>query len=131
VAQVTTAFRRLLLKGIQWDAEQAGVLLVDALKAACRAKYTSTNTGQVLVGATGNGSSVTFALPSEASTLTPTAVGEACSELDDLYTDCKADLVTAGDAAPTDDEVYAEMLFRLDPRARRAIREDYSDMAIT
>jgi hypothetical protein len=128
VAQVTVAFRRLLLKGILWDAQEQGVLLAEALKAACRAKYVATNTGANLIGASGNGSSVTFSLPQEASTLTPSAVAEACSELDDLYAEVRADLVTGGTAIPTDGQIYAEMLHNLAPR--RSAYADRSGMQL-
>jgi len=102
--------------------------LAAALVASLHAKYQSTNGGQVLIAATGNGSSVSFALPQEASSLTPSAVAEACSELDDLFTECHADLVTGGDAAPTDDEVYAEMLHNL--VSRRTAYADRSGMQL-
>ena len=47
-----------------------------------------------------------------------TAVHDALKvarDLLDLYTDSKADLVTSGIASPTDAQVYAEMMFRVQP----------------
>jgi hypothetical protein len=129
VAGASTEFKRLLLKGLRWDAQKAGIRLREALKAACQARLEETKTGLALIGTSGNGASMTFALPQLASAIGQEAIIFAVSQLDDLLTDSEADLITAGNAAPNDDAILAEMLFRLKPR--RAMREDYSGMCLT
>lgn len=96
------------------------------LRQACRSRIEDTKSGQVLLSAAGNGSTVQFALPQGSSNLTPDAVASACSDLYDRYVDAKADLITAGTASPSDDQVLAEMLFRLSPR--KTMADDFSGM---
>lgn len=125
MASVTTEFKRLLLRGIQWDGQEAGLTLEQSLKAACRARYSETNTGQVLVAASGNGSSVTFGLPQNS--YSADAVAGAVSALQDEFEESKADLIEGGTESPTSAQILAEMLARLKPvRSAHADRREMS-----
>jgi hypothetical protein len=126
VARVTTEFSRNLLRGLVWDAQDQGLRLEAAIKAACRGKYHETNTGLSIVGASGNGSSVTFALPQAASSFTPDALAVAFTELYDLYESAVAEFVAEGNATPNDAQVIARMLALLKPKRERS--SDFSQL---
>lgn len=126
MAKVTTEFKRNLLRGLQWDADEQGVRLEAALKSACRGRYSETNTGQILVGASGNGSSVTFALPQASSSFSPAAITVAVTDLYDLYVSAVAELAAEDNDSPTDTQVLARMLVLLKPV--RSIGSDYSQL---
>lgn len=126
MAKVATEFKRNLLRGIKWDSEAQGVRLETALKTAVRARYSETNTGNYLIGATGNGASVSFALPVASSAYTPDAVASAVSELYDLYESAIAELSADGNDEPTDAQVFARMMALLKPV--RSMGSDYSQL---
>lgn len=120
MSSATTDFKRLFVQGLKWDAEdqsteESPVTFYAALKAASRARLTDNKTGRVLIGSAGNGRTVTFALPMNGQGLTPTDIAELCGEMLRRYDEAKADLVAAGTADPTDDEIYAELLAKLVP----------------
>lgn len=122
MAGADTDFKRNLLRGIFWDGEEAtpALDLQAALKAACRARYADTSEGLALVGTSGNGASITFALPN--SNYSQAVISSAVSQLYDLFDEATAELVADGTATPTDEQVLARMLVLLKP-----VRELYSD----
>lgn len=122
MATVTTEFKRLLLRGLAWDAADDEATLEDTLKAACRARLSETDSGLVLVSASGNGTQAEYALPQSASSLTPEAVASAVESLLSIFEECNADLVTAGEETPDDEAILEEMLDRLKP-----VRSAYAD----
>ena len=61
--RATTAFVRLLIRGLAWDAEAGSTTLAQALKSAAQAKLTATNRGKVLVGTSSSGTAVQYTLP--------------------------------------------------------------------
>jgi hypothetical protein len=113
---VTTDFKRLFLRGLKWDAEEAPVATLAAtLKTAARAQLTTAGNGTVLTGTSGNGHSVTFSLPMGGRGLIPQDVAELCEEMLQRYDAAVAALVAAGTAEPTDDQIFTEMLALLEP----------------
>jgi hypothetical protein len=110
VAGVTTDFKRNLLRGLAWDAEDRALELETVLKEACRARVEETRTGKVLVGVSGNGASATYALPQSASRISPAEIDGACGQLYSLYEIAIEQLATDGNASPTDDQIRIRML---------------------
>ena len=111
----TAAFRRLLLQGILWDSQDKGLTLIDALKSACRAKLTTTASGDFLVGTAGNGKTVQFEMPAAGRGCSPQEIAEETQRLYDLHAVAKAALIAGGVATPTDTQISTEMKFRLRP----------------
>lgn len=70
--------------------------------------------GKDVVNASAGGTGTGYQIGSR-SGRTPDAILEFWDELLTLYTASRAALVAAGDASPTEDEVVAEMRFRLSP----------------
>lgn len=98
---------------LNWCSDtDTGSNLLAALKAQRNARAAEIKTGQVIAGTSANNHSVSFSAPSQVET-SPVDMFGMWQELVDLFTASKADLVTAGDATPTDAEVLAEMLYRL------------------
>ena len=124
MATLSTEFKRLLARGIRWDAADNGLTFEQALKAACRARLSENQDGRILIGTAGNGASVTFALPQSDANLSPEAIVSAASGLYDSYTTCRADIIAAGTTSPSDDLILSEMLARL--VIRRQSRDDFS-----
>lgn len=118
---VSTEFKRLFLRGIKWDADEAALTLFAGLKAAARARLTNTKTGKVLIGSTGNGHSVEYALPMAGRDVTPRDAAELCEEMLSLFDTAKTNL----GGTPTDDQVFAEMLGLLAP-----VTETYADFTL-
>lgn len=111
----TAAFRRLLLQGIQWDAQDNSLTLLDALKTACRARLNETQAGSFLIGTSSNGKAAQFELPASGRGSSPQEIAEEVQRLYDLYEVAKAALIAGGVATPTDTQIAADMKFRLRP----------------
>jgi hypothetical protein len=126
VAGASVEFKRLLLRGIGWDASKAGVGLRDALQAACQARLEENRSGLALVGAKGNGAEITFGLPQMSSRLTPATIVDSVSQLYDIYEDAVFELGVDQETV-TDESVLARMLTLLQPRT--STRSDYSLMS--
>lgn len=118
----STTFKKLLLRGIKWDAEAQTLTLADALKAAVQAKFSSsTSKGRFLSGTSQAGHAVSFTLPSHRDA-TPQEIAEATLELLELFEAVVAEL----GGSPTDDEVLTAMLAKLIPC--RSVQSDFSLM---
>jgi hypothetical protein len=116
--RATSAFVRLFVRGLAWDAGDAGASFDDTLKAAARAKLTDSGKGKVLVGTTAGGASVTYTLP-PLGDLTGQDVADVCSTLLD-----KVDVLRAATPAITDAELLAALLAAYP--TIRAMRPDFS-----
>lgn len=110
MAGVTTEFKRNLLRGLAWDADDRALTLHNILKEACRARVEESRTGKVLVGVSGNGASVQYALPQAASRMSPAEIDSACEQLYTIYELSIAELATDGIAAPNDTQIKTRML---------------------
>ncbi len=110
MAGVTTEFKRNLLRGLAWDAQDRGLSLESVLKEACRARLEETKTGKVLTMAAGNGSQAQFSLPQAASRMSPAEIDAACESLYTLYENTLTELATDGVGSPTDDQIRIRML---------------------
>jgi hypothetical protein len=125
VAGANTEFKKLLLKGLFYDAQNRALELEKALRLAVSGQYNSTASGLVIVATAGNGQSVQFALPE--SKYTPFEIAIAVSQLDDLFDDAKSELITDGIASPSDDQIFVRMKELLRPRNSCGV--DYSRMS--
>jgi hypothetical protein len=61
--RASTAFVRLLIRGLAWDAEIGATTFAAALKSAAQAKLTDSRRGKVLVGTSSGGTAVQYTLP--------------------------------------------------------------------
>lgn len=102
--RASSAFVRLFVRGLQWDAEDAGATFSDTLKTAARARLTNSARGKVLIGTASNGTSSTFSLP-PLGDLTGNDVADVCSVLLD-----KVDAIRAADDAITDEALVVALL---------------------
>jgi hypothetical protein len=128
VADARTEFRRLLLRGLFWDAQDQGVRLEAALKSAVRGVYTQNGSGQAIIRAQGNGALIEFALPQMASSFTPEAISIAVEGLYSLLDSANTELSTDGNSAPTDAQVFARMLSLLQPSRAHSRGVDFSHL---
>lgn len=96
--------------GVQYRAAVAAqVTLLVKLQALAASAVTALAAGGSIKSFSGNGKSGEYFGPSE-SGISPTQLGELTGEMLRLY----ADSATALGGTPTDEEIYAEMLSRLD-----------------
>lgn len=121
----STNYKRLFLRGLKWDAEDAGKPLLDILKVAARARLTNTQTGAVLRSASGNGKTVEFSLPVNGQGLSPQDAAELCEEMFGLYETAAAGLDVDPTAA-NEGVIYPEMLALLTPT--QEVHADYADL---
>jgi hypothetical protein len=124
----STAYKRLFLRGIKWDAGSNAGALLAALTTAARGSIQQTRQGRAIIGTSAAGRSVSFLLPSSGQGVTQTDIAELISELLDLYESSNTALVSAGIATPTTDQIYTEMLSRL--VAVTEFTTDYSGMRV-
>lgn len=129
MGSATTDFKRLFIQGLKWDSEDlttggTPTTFYQALKAASRARLIETKDGRVLTGSSGNGKTVTFTLPMNGLSLTPTDIANLCGEILRRYDLAQADLIAAGNATPSDDQIYAELLAKMLP-----LTESYCDFS--
>lgn len=122
--RATTGFIRLFIRGLSWDASEAGATLAATLKVAAKARLRDSARGKVLVGTGQGGASVNFTLP-PLGDLTANDVGEVCSALLDAV-----DSLTAENPSTTDAELLAGLLAKFpaptSPRTFRHLRPDFS-----
>lgn len=116
--RATSAFVRLFIRGLAWDAEDASATFADTLKAAARAKLTGSSKGKVLTGTMSGGTSVTFSLP-PLGTLTADDVAEVCALILD-----RVDALLVETPGLTDAELLAALLLQFP--SIRSSRLDHS-----
>ena len=111
----SVSFRRLLLRTIKWDSEDGGNRLYDSLKAVARARITATSGGKVLISTSVNGKTASYSLPPPGTGFGPGDLAETASALMDLYDEAINNLDADGNTAPTDVQIFNEMLALLVP----------------
>ena len=94
--------------------------LLIAIQAITAANFSVSTTGQITM-TSANGRTVEFGSSGGA---TPVDFAESAGDLRDLYVDSKAALITSGIAAPTDAQIFTEMMDRL--RAVKVATSDFS-----
>lgn len=122
VANVSTPFKRALLREFFWSAEEKGGVAYDSIKCALRGKVEHAGQGIFLVGSTALGNAVSYQVPSEGRGYSPAEILEAVEELLTRHEAATAALIAAGNPTPTDAQILSEMLALLVP-----IRETFSD----
>lgn len=121
---VATDFKRLFLRGIRWDATDAGISLADGLKLSARSQLTRTSTGLYLIGTAGNGHTASFSVPVGLRDSSPQEIAGMIEEFITRYDAAVAALAAAGNASPSDDQILTEMLALM-----TAVTEVYSDFS--
>lgn len=104
--RASSAFVRLFIRGLQWDADESNTTFADALKVAARARLQESAKGKVLTGTTSGGTSVTFALP-PIGDLTADDLSDVCATLLD-----RVDEIKAAEPDVTDEALVAALLDR-------------------
>jgi len=102
--RVTSAFIRLLIRGLQWDATQNGATLDDTLKTAAQAQLTQTERGKVLIGTSSGGTAVQYTLPPLGS-LTAQDIADVLSWILD-----RVDALRAATPGLTDSQLFTALL---------------------
>jgi hypothetical protein len=114
VATVSTEYKRAFLRELKWTAEDGGLSLHDAIKAALRGRVQATSNGQAIVSTSANGQNVQFSLPSSGSVtgmrLNPQDIAELCEELMTRYEAAATETESSDDAV-----ILTEMLALLEP----------------
>lgn len=116
--------KRLFVRVIYTGLAESGLSLSDTLMDLATGSYTETSKGKFITGSSAAGRTVSFQVPPAGRGLTQLEVAEIISELLDLYDETRAALVAYGTASPTDAQIYAEMMDRL--QQRRVVRSDFS-----
>lgn len=128
MANVSTSYKRTLLRILNKSRTDKGLPLADVLLSALTSKYELTSTGAVLVGTSSLGSSVTYQIPSTGVNYGPFQIVEAIEELLTLRDQSASDLVLQGIPTPTDDQIFADMLTKL--VAVDEVRSDFLNLRI-
>lgn len=107
---VSTDYKRQALRRLKRVAAAAtpAISLLAALEALGDARFKETQSGRVLVGAAGNGQSVSFAVIGD---ITPVTQVELAEDLHRRYDEAKANL----GGAPSDGQIFDEMMALLQP----------------
>lgn len=119
----TSKFRLQFLRGLYAEAARLNLGLEAALNESISEHYQSTRTGKVVSATAAAGRSVQFSQPA-ANGASPADIAELASDLLDLFEECDSALISAGIAAPTDAQIFAEMKVRLKP-----VTESFSDFS--
>lgn len=117
--RATTAFIRLFIRGIAWDAADLAITFQEALKIAASAKLSDSNKGKVLQRSMAGGVEVQFMLPSLGD-LGQTDLAEVCSFILD-----KVDVILAETPGLNDAQLLAALLAKIVPL--QSFRPDFSD----
>ena len=113
--QATTPFKRSWLRAKYAAAVAASSTLLAYLNTLNGSAVTASGSaGGSISSVSANGRTTTLAAASQF-TLAGQDIAELCGEMLDLYDSSRAALVAAGDASPTDAEIYAQMLSDLHP----------------
>lgn len=96
---------------------------MDTLKAAAQARLEGTQKGKVLIATSGNGHSSTFQIPSD---FTPSDAADLVSEILDRYDESKVKLIADGNATPTDEQIFGEIMDKL--HAVKSLGNDFSNL---
>lgn len=127
---VTLKYKRLFIRGLKYDADATtpATALSAILKTIAQARLTETEKGLALVSASANGVSSSFLLPQ--GSITPEACADLVSEMLDSYDRVRAALIAAGNATPTDDQIYTGMLaeYPAETNAPTHYKRCYSDL---
>lgn len=109
--EIGSRFKRAYLRRLY---RAVTTTLEDKLNAELDALVAAAERGKVIASTSARGTAVAFSVPGMGAPKQGDMV-ELIEELLTLHDDAEADLVTAGYATPTDAQIYAEMLFWLQP----------------
>lgn len=121
LGRVQAAIARLWLRSVYAKVPSPYVTLLSALKAELQTRLDAVS-GGTIVSTGANGHTTTLG-PSDRN-LNPEDWAETISELLDLYDRSSSVLVSSGIASPTDAQIYAEMMNRL--QTVREVRADFT-----
>ncbi len=116
--RATSAFIKLFVRGLAWDATAQNITFEAALKVAAQARLADSKRGKVLTGTGQGGATVEYTLP-PLGDMTAQDLAEVCSLLLD-----RVDALKAGTPSITDSALVAALLAGLKPI--REFRPDFS-----
>lgn len=120
----STDYKRLFIRLAFTGALSASLSFQNFLLAQASAAFTQTSTGKYVSVTQAANRRVEFEIPPPGRGVTTYEIAELVSQLLDLYDQSKAALISAGISAPTDQQIYDEMLDRSQPR--KVVRADFS-----
>lgn len=109
--EIGSRFKRAYLRRLY---RAVTTTLEDKLNAELDTLVAAAERGKVIASTSARGTSVAFSVPGLGNPRQGEMV-ELIEELLTLHDDAEADLISGGYATPTDAQIYAEMLFRLQP----------------
>lgn len=112
---VTTALKKIFLRWAKQQATTQSLPLKDALLSLAGDQINEVVQGKILISVSTPGATSTFTPASFGRGVSNLQIVEMASELIDLYDLSEGYLKQGGNAAPNEDEVYAEMLGLLVP----------------
>ncbi len=109
--EIGSRFKRAYLRRLY---RAVTTTLEDKLNAELDTLVAAAERGKVIASTSARGTSVAFSVPGLGNPRQGEMV-ELIEELLTLHDDAEADLISGGYATPSDAQIYAEMLFRLQP----------------
>ena len=119
-----TDFKRALCRTIKRQADTASVSFLSKLQAYADAQVGKTQNGYVIAVTAGNGRTTTLHFPTEGGrSLDAFQITELFGKIQDDYEDAQAKLIAAGNATPSDGQIYTQMFS--DMRAIKNVTPNY------
>lgn len=106
--------KRGLLRAVLEESKASGRTLLEQIEIECSARVGDVRNGQVLASSAVNGHAISFSIPGSGAA-SPGDIAAFWGEMLDLHDLVKARLIAAGTAAPTEDQIHAEMVYALQP----------------
>lgn len=123
--RVSAGYKRIFLRCVKADAAARALTLLAVLEEAATAQVKKTAGGITLISGSGNGHSYNI-LPNAGAGLTPLDFAEMLSDIMDRYDAAVVALTVEGEDAPTEAEIYTEIMRTL--IAVNEVGSDFSGM---
>lgn len=125
---VSTDFKRAIIKTVKDQADAVPQSFISLLASLRAGKVTANWDGYSVQMTAGNGRTTALQLPSGIQRdLSPQGMVELFSRIEDDYADAKQTLVSGGNATPTDQEIYNQLL--LETRAIKGFTSNWAYLA--
>jgi hypothetical protein len=122
-AELKRAFLRSLARSA---ADSGEATLLSVLEAFQEQALSPVKSGHLIVGTSGNGSSVSFRVPPFGSEVTPEEILALSEELLTIYTDSLTTLANGGNTSPADATMITTMLADDRMQTIKAVQQDYT-----
>jgi len=127
VARIIAELKRGALRTL-YRQRGDGVALSDALNAFQDTNWLSVSSGRVITAHTSTGKTTQFALPQIWQSFSQEEWFALTEELQQVYSDCKTNLINAGNPTPTDDQIFAAMMQDDRLQTITSVQKDFGTM---